>query len=69
MKILFFLRNIGKYFNIYKILNKEAIKSRNIKNKKGITFSEISYNLLQGYDFLYLYKKYNVHIQIGGSDQ
>ncbi len=69
MKVLFFLRNIGKYFNVYKILNKEAIKSRNIKNKKGITFSEISYNLLQGYDFLYLYKKYNVHIQIGGSDQ
>ncbi len=69
MKILFFLKNIGKYFNIYQILNKEAIKNRNIKNKKGITFSEISYNLLQGYDFLYLYKKYNVHIQIGGSDQ
>ncbi len=69
MKIFFFLENIGKYFNIYKILNKEAIKNRNIKNKKGITFLEISYNLLQAYDFLYLYKKYNTHIQIGGSDQ
>ncbi len=69
MKIIFFLKNIGKHFNVYQILNKEAIKTRNIKNKKGITFSEISYNLLQGYDFLYLYKKYNTYIQIGGSDQ
>ncbi len=69
MKILFFLKNIGKYFNINQILNKESIKTRNIKNKKGITFSEISYNLLQSYDFLYLYKKYNTNIQIGGSDQ
>ncbi len=69
MKILFFLKKIGKYFNINQILNKEAIKKRNIKNKKGITFTELSYCLLQSYDFLYLYNKYSINLQIGGSDQ
>ncbi len=69
MKILFFLKKIGKYFNINQLLNKEAIKKRNTKNNKGITFTELSYCLLQGYDYLYLYKNFNVNIQIGGSDQ
>ncbi len=69
MKILFFFQKIGKYFNINQILNKEAIKKRNTTKKKGITFTELSYCLLQGYDFLYLYEKFKVNIQIGGSDQ
>ncbi len=69
MKMIFFLKKIGKYFIINKMLNKEAIKIRNNKNKKGISFTEMSYNILQSYDYLYLYKKFNINLQIGGSDQ
>ncbi len=69
MKLSFFLNKIGNNFIVNKILNKEAIKIRNLNNKKGINFKELSYPLLQSYDFLYLYKKKNTIIQIGGSDQ
>ncbi len=69
MKILYFLKNISIHFNIKNMLNKEAIKKRNIKNKIGISFTEMSYNILQSYDFLYLYKNFNINLQIGGSDQ
>ncbi len=69
MKILFFLKNIGENFNVNKILNKKAIKTRNSIYNKGITFTEFSYCILQSYDFLYLYKNFNINLQIGGSDQ
>ncbi len=69
INIIFFLKNIGIHFTINQIMNKEAIKKRIKKNQKHVTFSEISYNILQSYDFLYLYKKYNIKLQIGGSDQ
>lgn len=71
MKINFFLNNICNNFNINNMLNKEFIKKRNnkLKNKKGITFKELSYQILQSYDYLYLFKKYKTRIQIGGSDQ
>ncbi len=69
MKILYFLKNIGRYFSLNQIINKEAIKKRINKNDKNINFSEISYNLLQSYDYLYLFKKHNIILQIGGSDQ
>ncbi len=68
IKILFFIKNIGQNFSINQMLNKESIKIRN-KNKEGITFSELSYNIFQSYDFAYLFKKYNINLQIGGSDQ
>ncbi len=68
IKIIFLLKKIGQYFSINQMLNKESIKIRN-KNKEGITFSELSYNILQSYDFAYLFKKYNINLQIGGSDQ
>ncbi len=70
MKIIFFLKEIGQYFPINNILNKEFIKLKNnVKNKQGISFSEISYNILQSYDFAYLFKNLKVKLQIGGSDQ
>ncbi len=69
MKIKFFLKKIGKIFIINNMLNKKSIKKRNIKKYHGITFTELSYPILQSYDFLYLFKKENVKIQIGGSDQ
>ncbi|MCR3754842.1 MAG: tyrosine--tRNA ligase [Candidatus Westeberhardia cardiocondylae] len=69
MFVLDFLRNIGKYFSINKMLHKKSIKDRINRIGHGITFAEFSYNLLQGYDFFYLYQKYNVVLQIGGADQ
>lgn len=69
MSILPFLRNIGKFFSINKMINKEAIKNRLQRNNLGISYTEFSYNLLQSYDFIHLYKHYGTILQIGGSDQ
>ncbi|AZP36375.1 Tyrosine--tRNA ligase [Candidatus Annandia adelgestsuga] len=69
INIINFLEKIGKHFFINNMINKEIIKNR-IKNiNKNISFTEFSYILLQSYDFLHLYNKYKVFLQIGGSDQ
>lgn len=68
LNLLDFLSSFGKYFNISKMFNNDIIKKR-LKNNNSISFTELSYNVLQGYDFYYLYKKHNIIIQIGGSDQ
>ena len=62
-----FLRDIGKHFRIGAMLGKESIRSR--LQKEGISFTEFSYLLLQGYDFYYLSKNEGITLQIGGSDQ
>ncbi|NIH41191.1 MAG: tyrosine--tRNA ligase [Buchnera aphidicola (Periphyllus aceris)] len=69
LNIISFLRDIGKHFSISKMINKESVKNRINRHKQGISFTEFSYSLLQAYDFSYLYKKYQVMLQIGGSDQ
>ncbi|QJC30736.1 tyrosine--tRNA ligase [Enterobacteriaceae endosymbiont of Macroplea appendiculata] len=71
MNVLFFLKNIGQNFYVNQMINKDAIKNRFIKNKEHnhISYTEFSYNLLQAYDFAFLYKNNNVMLQIGGSDQ
>lgn len=61
-----FLREIGKHFSLGYMLAKESVKSR---LASGISFTEFSYMLLQAYDFLYLFQKFNCQLQIGGSDQ
>jgi len=61
-----FLRDVGKYFSINAMLAKDSVRSR---LEEGITFTEFSYMLLQAYDFLELSRRYNVTLQIGGSDQ
>ncbi|ADM89886.1 tyrosyl-tRNA synthetase [Candidatus Karelsulcia muelleri CARI] len=63
-----FVRDIGKSFSINYMLTKDSIKKR-ISNKKSISFTEFTYQLLQAYDFFYLYKKKKCSLQIGGSDQ
>ena len=63
-----FLREVGKYFRIGPMLAKDSVKSR-MATEEGMSFTEFSYQLLQGYDFLYLYDNHGVNIQIGGSDQ
>lgn len=61
-----FLRDIGKYINVNYMLSKEIISRR---LDTGITFAEFSYTLLQGYDFLWLYRNKNCILQAEGADQ
>lgn len=69
MNLLDFLSNIGRHFSINSMINKESVKRRIKRIDQGIAFSEFSYSLLQAYDFLKLYQKKGVILQIGGSDQ
>ncbi|MDU6412535.1 MAG: tyrosine--tRNA ligase [Yersiniaceae bacterium] len=69
MNVLTFLRDIGKHFSVNQMINKEAVKQRLNREDSGISFTEFSYNLLQGYDFASLYGLHSVELQIGGSDQ
>jgi len=62
------LRDVGKYFRVGQMLSKESCRAR-MDSEEGMSFTEFSYQLLQGYDFLHLYKRYGVTLQIGGSDQ
>lgn len=63
-----FLRDIGKYFRVGPMLAKESVKTR-LNSEEGMSYTEFSYQLLQGYDFLHLYDSLQVTLQIGGSDQ
>lgn len=66
LTITTFLRDIGKHFNINQMLGKEMITNR---LHSGISYTEFSYMVLQGYDFYHLYEKEQCYIQSGGSDQ
>jgi len=63
-----FLRDTGKYFRMGVMLSRDSVRTR-LSSDDGMSFTEFSYQLLQAYDFLYLSDKYNVTIQMGGSDQ
>jgi len=63
-----FLRNVGAYFSVNKMLSLEMVSNR-ISNNLPLTFLEFSYSLMQSYDFLTLFDKYDCRIQLGGSDQ
>lgn len=63
-----FLRDVGKCFRLGSMLAKDSVKSR-LNSEDGMSFTEFSYQILQGYDFLYLFQNYGVKVQIGGSDQ
>uniref|UniRef100_A0A0D6R8W8 Tyrosine--tRNA ligase n=1 Tax=Araucaria cunninghamii TaxID=56994 RepID=A0A0D6R8W8_ARACU len=66
--LLDFLRDVGKYARVGTMMAKESVKKR-LQSDEGMSFTEFSYQLLQGYDFLYLFKNEGVSVQIGGSDQ
>lgn len=66
MNAIDFLRDYGKHFNINYMLSKDTVKRR---LDLGITYTEFSYMILQSIDFLKLYEKYGVTLQIGGQDQ
>jgi tyrosyl-tRNA synthetase len=63
-----FLREIGKHFRVGKMLSKDAVSAR-LNSEHGISYTEFSYQILQGYDFLELYRQYDCVLQTGGSDQ
>lgn len=66
MGVLDFLREVGKYLTVNYMMAKDSVKTR---METGISFTEFSYQLLQGYDFVWLLKHKNVRLQMGGSDQ
>lgn len=63
-----FLRDVGKHFRLGVMLSKEMVRTR-LDSEEGMSFTEFSYQLLQGYDFYHLFKNEKVSLQIGGSDQ
>ena len=63
-----FLRDIGKHFRVGAMLSKDAVSAR-LNSEHGISYTEFSYQILQGYDFLELYRRYDCVLQTGGSDQ
>lgn len=66
LKFVDFVREIGSLFSVNRMLCAECYKQR---METGLTFFEMSYMLMQSYDFLYLYKKYGCKLQMGGNDQ
>jgi tyrosyl-tRNA synthetase len=64
-----FLRDVGKHFTVNQMIAKESVKSRLDRSDVGLSFTEFSYSLLQGYDFLRLHLDHGCTTQVGGSDQ
>ena len=65
-----FIRDIGKHITVNYMMAKESVKKRlSSESSEGMSFTEFSYQLLQGYDFLHLYQTLNCKLQMGGSDQ
>lgn len=62
-----FLRDVGKYFSVNQMLAKDSVSSR--LESGGISYTEFSYQVLQGFDFLELFRRHHCTLQIGGSDQ
>ena len=69
MNLLDFFRTVGYHFRVGKMLARDSVKPRLDAEGGGLSYTEFSYQLLQGYDFLHLYENYNCQIQLGGSDQ
>ncbi len=65
-----FIRDIGKHITVNYMMSKDSVKKRlNGESSEGMSFTEFSYQLMQGYDFLHLYQTLGCRIQMGGSDQ
>ena len=69
MHYLDFLREVGKAFSMTQLLDREFVQNRIGEGGSGISYAEFSYSLIQGYDFLYLYRTYGVTMQLCGVDQ
>ena len=69
MNCLEFMRDIGKHFSVNAMIKKESVQQRLQREDQGISYTEFSYSLLQGYDFAELNRRHGCSLQIGGSDQ
>jgi len=69
LRLIEFLREVGKHFTVNAMMNKEAVRARLTERERGISYAEFSYMLLQAYDFLRLFDDYGCRLQLGGSDQ
>jgi len=70
LSFLDFARDIGKHITVNYMMAKDSVKNRlNAESKEGMSFTEFTYQLIQGYDFLHLYSEKNCKLQMGGSDQ
>ena len=69
LRVVDFLRDVGKHFSVNQMMAKESVKRRIQNEESGISFTEFSYALLQSYDFLELYRRDGCTVQMGGSDQ
>ncbi len=65
---LHFIRDVGKHITVNYMMSKESVKKR-LEGENGMSFTEFTYQLVQGYDFYWLYKNKNCKLQMGGSDQ
>lgn len=68
LKLIDFLRDIGKHFTVNELIKKDAIATR-LSSDNGISYTEFAYPLLQAYDYLQLHREYGCDVQVGGSDQ
>lgn len=68
MSFLSFIRDIGKHITVNYMTSKDSVKKR-LEGETGMSFTEFTYQLVQGYDFYWLYRNKNVKLQMGGSDQ
>lgn len=66
---LSFLREVGKVFSMTQLLDRQFVQNRIGEGGSGISYAEFSYTLIQGYDFLHLYRKYGIDLQLCGADQ
>ena len=64
-----FIRDVGKHITVNYMMAKDSVKNRLERSEVGLSFTEFSYQLVQGYDFYWLYKNKNCKLQMGGSDQ
>lgn len=65
-----FIREVGKHITVNYMMAKDSVKKRlSAESSQGLSFTEFTYQLVQGYDFLYLRRNYNCSMQVGGSDQ
>ncbi len=69
LQVISFLRDIGKHFPLGAMVAKESVRSRMGRSEEGISYTEFSYQVLQAYDFMALFERYQCTLQLGGSDQ
>ncbi len=69
LKLISFLRDVGKYFTVNDLVKRDTIRRRLETPNESISYTEFTYALLQGYDYLFLNEKYSCDLQVGGADQ